>query len=259
MKLAPRFSFSNKPMTQQNPPRQANFRIYLGSTLFFIYIFTSFPLIGTIILLCIFAPFSVRYALARFWVISIMGAARILCGITHEIEGLENLPENTPAVVLSKHQSAWETLALRKFLPTQSILLKESLLWIPFGGWALATLRPIAINRDKPRESLKKLIDEGTQALKDGLWVVVFPEGTRTAVDENKKFNAGGAMLAQKAGAPIVPIAHNAGVVWPRYSFLKYPGVIKVKIGPVIEVEGKKAKEINAEAESWIAKAMEEM
>ncbi len=246
-------------MTQQNPPRQANFKIYIGSILFFIYIFTSFPLIGTIILICFAAPFSIRYALARFWVSSIMWAAKVLCGITHEIEGLENLPEDRSAVVLSKHQSAWETLALRKLLPTQSVVLKESLLWIPFGGWALATLRPIAIDRDRQRESLKKLVTEGTQALKDGLWVVVFPEGTRTAVDENKKFNAGGAMLAQKAGVPVVPIAHNAGVVWPRYSFLKYPGVIKVKIGPVIEVEGKKAKEVNAEAERWIAAAMEEM
>ncbi|NOQ34299.1 MAG: 1-acyl-sn-glycerol-3-phosphate acyltransferase [Methylococcaceae bacterium] len=247
-------------MTQENTPfPEPNARIYLGSIIFFLYILISFPIIGAIILVCIFAPFSIRYALAKFWVGTILWAAEVLCGITHEIEGLENLPTDSPAIVLSKHQSAWETLALRQLLPTQVVLLKESLLWIPFGGWALATLRPIPINRDKTRESLKKLIEQGTQALKDNLWVVVFPEGTRTALGENKKFNAGGAMLAHKSGYPVIPLAHNAGTVWPRYSFLKYPGVIKVKIGAAIEVEGKKAKEINAEAEDWIAKAMAEM
>ena len=246
-------------MAQETSSQHANFRVYLGSILFFIYIFTSFPIIGMIILLCFMTPFSIRYGLATLWVNSILWTAKILCGITYEIEGLENLPKNSSAVVLSKHQSAWETLSLRSFLPTQTTLLKESLLWIPFGGWALATLRPIAINRDKQRESLKKLLEEGAQALKDGLWVVVFPEGTRTAIGENKKFNAGGAMLAQKTGYPVIPLAHNAGKVWPRYSFLKYPGVIKVKIGEPIVVEGKKAKEINAEAERWIAQAMEEM
>jgi 1-acyl-sn-glycerol-3-phosphate acyltransferase len=186
-------------------------------------------------------------------------AAKVCCGITHEIEGLENLPKDRPAIVLSKHQSAWETVAFRVFLPVHTTLLKRSLLWIPFGGWALATLKPIAIDRENQRAALKLLMEQGSSALQEGLWVVVFPEGTRTAPGENKKFSAGGAMLAHKTGYPVIPLALNAGEVWPRYSFLKYPGVIKVKIGPVIETEGKKAKEINDQAEAWVAQAMTEI
>ena len=248
-------------MTQQNSSsRQPNFRIYLGSTLFFIYIIVSFTIIGTLILLAApFVGFAVRYRMAKIWVACLLWGVKVLCGITHEIEGLENLPKDRPAIILSKHQSAWETVSFRLFLPMHTTLLKRSLLWIPIGGWALATLRPIAIDRENQRDALKTLIEQGTAALNEGLWVVVFPEGTRTAPGENTKFSAGGAMLAHKTGYPAVPLALNAGEVWPRYSFLKYPGVIKVKIGPVIETEGKKAKEINAEAETWIAKAMAEI
>lgn len=247
-------------MTQQNSSLPSpNLRIYLGSSLFFIYIILSFTVIGVLILIFILLPFSVRYGLAKIWVASLLWAAKVFCGISHEIEGLENLPQDRPAIVLSKHQSAWETVALRLFLPTHTTLLKRSLLWIPIGGWALATLKPIAIDRDNQREALRTLLEQGTAALNEGLWVVVFPEGTRTSPGEEKKFSAGGAMLAHKTGYPVIPLAHNAGEVWPRYSFLKYPGVIKVKIGTPIETEGKKAKEINAQAQAWIKQAMIEI
>lgn len=132
------------------------------------------------------------------------------------------------------------------------------MLQIPVWGWALATLRPIAIDRDNQRQALKMLMEQGIKRLKEGLIVVVFPEGTRVPLGEKKKFNAGGAMLAHKTGVPVVPLAHNSGQFWSRNSFLKYPGVIQVKIGPVIETEGKKAKDINAEAEAWIENAMME-
>lgn len=248
-------------MTQQNlSSRQPDFRIYLGSTLFFIYIIVSFTIIGTLILLAApFVGFSIRYKMAKVWVACLLWGARVLCGITHEIEGLENLPTDRPAIVLSKHQSAWETVSFRLFLPPHTTLLKRSLLWIPIGGWALATLRPIAIDRKNQREALKMLMEQGSKALQEGLWVLVFPEGTRTGIDEATKFSAGGAMLAHKTGMPVIPLAHNAGEVWPRYSFLKYPGVIKVKIGAPIETAGKKAKQINEEAEKWVAQAMTEI
>lgn len=245
-------------MPQQNTSLpNKTFKIYIASLIFFIYIVFSFVPIGAIILLCFFSPFEFRYWLAKQWVASVLWVARVVCGITHHVEGLENLPKDRPAVILSKHQSAWETIALRLILPTHTTLLKQSLLWIPFGGWALATLRPIAINRENQKEALKQLIDQGTQALQDGLWVLVFPEGTRTAPGTKTKFNGGGAMLAHKSGYPVIPIALNAGEVWPRYSFLKYPGVIKVVIGPVIDPKGKKAKDLNTEAEAWIDKVME--
>ena len=247
-------------MTQQNPLLpEPNFKIYLGSSLFFIYIFMSMVIFSLIVILALAFPFSVRYQLGQWWVSSVLFMAKLCCGIKYEIEGLEHLPKNQAAVVLSKHQSAWETMALRQFLPQQVSLLKRSLLWIPFGGWALATLKPIAINRNNQKEALKILINQGSEALKEGLWVIIFPEGTRAAPREHKKFSAGGALLAHKNACPIIPLAHNAGSVWPRYSFLKYPGIIKVKIGPAIKVEGKKAREINTEAEEWIKQAMNEI
>ena len=126
-------------------------------------------------------------------------------------------------------------------------------------GWALATLKPIAIDRSKQRESLKILLKQGKTYLQEGIWVVIFPEGTRAAPGEVKKFNAGGAILAEKTGYPVIPIAHNAGLFWPRNSFLKYPGIIKIKIGPVITTKNRKATDINNEAAEWIAQAMTEL
>lgn len=247
-------------MMQQNLLSQKNnLKIYIGSSLLFIYIFTSVVFISPLIILCAIFPFPVRYKVSNLWVASIFFVAKICCGLTYQVEGLENLPKDQAYIVLSKHQSAWETLALRLFLPIQTTVLKKSLTKIPFGGWALSTLKPIAIDRDNQRAALRTLVEQGIARLKEGLVVVIFPEGTRAAVGENKRFNAGGAMLAQKSGYPVIPLAHNAGEFWPRYSFLKYPGTIKVKIGPAIETIDKKAKDINSEAEIWIAEAMEEI
>lgn len=247
-------------MTQQNSLSQKNnLRVYIGSSLFFIYIVISVFIFSPIVIFCVIFPFSVRYKVGKLWVASIMSVAKVCCGLNYQVEGLENLPKNQAFIVLSKHQSAWETLALRLFLPMQTAVLKKSLTQIPLGGWALSTLKPIAIDRDNQRAALRTLIEQGTARLKEGLIVVIFPEGTRAAPGEDKKFNAGGAMLAQQSGYPVIPLAHNAGKFWPRYSFLKYPGTIKVKIGPAIESIDKKAKEINSEAEAWIAQAMKEI
>lgn len=248
-------------MTQQNTSSQKknNLKIYIGSTLFFIYIFTSVFIFSPVIIFCVIFPFSFRYKVSTLWIKSVMAAAKILCDLNYQVDGLENLPKDQAYIVLSKHQSAWETLALRLFLPMQTAVLKQSLVRIPIGGWALATLKPIAINRENQREALRTLIEQGIARLNEGLVVVIFPEGTRAAPGEDKKFNAGGAMLAQKSAYPVIPLAHNAGEFWPRYSFLKYPGTIKVKIGPAIETKNKKAKDINSEAEIWISEAMQEI
>jgi 1-acyl-sn-glycerol-3-phosphate acyltransferase len=247
-------------MTQPNTSsRQADFRVYLGSTLFFIYIVVSTFIIGPLILSCIMLPFSVRYKLADIWIDCLLFMLKLCCGLSHKIEGLENIPTTHAAIVLSKHQSAWETIALRQFIKPQTAVLKKSLLQIPFGGWALATLKPIAIDRKNQKEALRMLIEQGTERLQEGLFVVVYPEGTRVAPGKYKKFNAGGALLAQKSAFPVLPLAHNAGEFWPRNSFLKFPGVIKVKIGPLIDTADKKSKDINAEAEDWINQAMREI
>lgn len=247
-------------MTQQNSlPHKNTLSVYLGSSLFFLYIFISVPIVGILILFSIIFPFSFRYKLSVLWAAFILWGAKIFCGLNYQVDGLENLPKDKAFIVLAKHQSAWETLALRSFLPVQTNVLKESLNWIPIGGWAMATLKPVSINRENQRSALLSLVKQGTERLKEGLVVVIFPEGTRAAPGENTKFKGGGAMLAHKSGYPVIPLAHNAGEFWPRYSFLKYPGTIQVKIGPIIESTGKKSNEINSEAETWIAQAMEEI
>ncbi len=236
-----------------------NFKVYLGSTLFFLYLLISVPVFGLLIIFALVLPFSVRYKLSVLWVASVIGVAKICCGLTYQVEGLENLPKDQAYIVLSKHQSAWETLALRLFIPQQTYALKRSLTWIPIGGWALAALKPIAIDRESKTAALRALIKQGTERLVEGFVVVIFPEGTRTAPGENKKFSGGGALLAEKSGFPIIPLAHNAGEFWPRYSFLKYPGTISVKIGSAIDSKDKKAKQLNAEAAAWIEQAMTEI
>lgn len=247
-------------MTQQHTSsRQADLRVYLGSTLLFVYILCSTLIVGLLILLCAVLPFPIRYKIADVWINCLLFMVNLCCGLSYEVEGRENIPRDRAAVILSKHQSAWETVALRQIISPQTAVLKKSLLQIPFGGWALGTLKPIAIDRENQKEALLMLIEQGTERLKEGLFVVVFPEGTRVAPGQNKKFNAGGAMLAQKSSYPVLPLAHNAGEFWPRNSFLKYPGVIKVKIGPLIETKDKKSKEINSEAEAWINQAMRQI
>jgi 1-acyl-sn-glycerol-3-phosphate acyltransferase len=247
-------------MKQQNTLHQYNkIRLYIGSTLLFIGIFSSATVAGLLILMSTSFNFSVSYKISVIWCQLVLWMAKVFCGLNYKIESLENIDANQPAIVLSNHQSAWETLALRCIFPTQVVLLKRSLIWLPIWGWALGILKSIAIDRKNQRAALRILLEKGSVYLNQGLWVIIFPEGTRTAAGEIRKFSAGGAMLAQKTGYPVVPVAHNAGDYWPRYSFLKYPGTIKVKIGPAIESRGRKAADINAEAENWIAQAIKEM
>ncbi len=238
--------------------KKPDLRVYIGSTVLFMYLVISTIIIAPLVLLCIGSSFSLRYQVAIFWIKCLFFVLRITCNLTYEVKGLENLPKQNGYIVLSKHQSAWETIALRLFLPPQTTLLKKSLLQIPIWGWALSTLKPIAIDRKNQRQALKMLMKQGVQRLNEGMLVVIFPEGTRVAPGEKKKFNAGGAMLAHKTGAPVIPVAHNSGHYWPRYSFLKFPGKIQVRIGPAIKTIGKSAKEINAEAQAWIENAMTE-
>jgi 1-acyl-sn-glycerol-3-phosphate acyltransferase len=247
-------------MAQPNTSCQDNkIRVYLGSVIFLAGSLTATFFIAPIVLVCTIFPFIVRYNIGKGWAIAVLKMAEIFCGIRYEVQGLEHINTNSAAVVLSNHQSAWETLAFRCFLPPQTSLFKQSLLWIPFWGWAMATLKPIAIDRNSKHSALRKLISRGTQALQEGLWVIIFPEGTRKPVSKMGSFSAGGAMLAQKSGFPVIPIAHNAGKYWSRNSFLKYPGTIKVKIGALIESKGRKAADINKEAEEWVVQAMREL
>lgn len=221
-------------------------------------------LIGTVffaILMILFSifPFRLHFKLAALWGRFVLAMTKLICGLSYQVTGLENLNNVNNAIVLCKHQSAWETIALMAILPPQSVLLKKSLLWLPFWGWAMATLKPIAIDRSSPKQALSQLLKKGDLRLKEGFWVVIYPEGTRMAPGEDGKFSASGSLLAHRTGYPVIPIAHNAGEFWPRNSFLKQVGVIQLKIGPAIMTEGLKSKEINQQAEAWIKNAMLEI
>ena len=196
-------------------------------------------------------PPMARYRIISGWSRLVIYLARSILGIDCRIEGRENLPAR-PCVILSKHQSAWETLAFQQIFPPQVLVLKRELLWVPFFGWGLALMSPIAIDRTRGVAALRSIARRGRERLEQGFWIVVFPEGTRVAPGERRAFQLGGAWLAAASGAPIVPVAHNAGRVWPRNAFIKRPGTVTVRIGPPIEPANRDPKLLNALAETWI-------
>jgi 1-acyl-sn-glycerol-3-phosphate acyltransferase len=196
-------------------------------------------------------PPMARYRIISGWSRFIVFLSRIILGINWKVEGEEHLPSR-PSVILSKHQSAWETLAFQQIFPPQVHVLKRELLWVPFFGWGLALMSPIAIDRSRGVAALRSIARRGRERLQQGFWVVVFPEGTRVAPGERRQYQLGGAWLAAASGAPIVPVAHNAGLVWPRNAFLKRPGTVTVRIGPPIDTVDRDPKAINLMAETWI-------
>lgn len=196
-------------------------------------------------------PRMARYRIISGWSRLVILLARRVLGIRWQVEGRENLPAR-PSVILSKHQSAWETMAFQLIFPPQVLVLKRELLWIPFFGWGLALMSPIAIDRSRGVSALRTLARRGRERLAQGFWVVVFPEGTRVAPGQSRKYQLGGAWLAVEANAPVVPVAHNAGLLWPRNAFLKRPGKVTVRIGPPIDPANRDAAQINELARTWI-------
>ncbi len=201
-------------------------------------------------------PYRQRYWMIIRWNVFITYAAKYVCGIDWEVKGYENLPD-APVILLSKHQSAWETIIYCWLMPRPMIFVfKKSLLFIPFFGWGLAMLRMIAIDRSKGREAMAQVIATGKRRLDDGQWVIMFPEGTRTAVGGQGKYKGGGAILAIGTNTPVVPIAVNSGDCWPRNAFIKTPGTITVSIGKPISPEGLTAAELMERVETWIESEM---
>ena len=189
------------------------------------------------------------------WAYGAIWLLKVVCGLRHEVEGLENLP-NQPAVIFSKHQSAWETIAYQTIFPPQAWVLKRSLLYIPFFGWGLAATGPIKIDRATARKALEQVVKQGTKVLQEGRWVVIFPEGTRIAPGEHGTYHASASLLAIRAGVPLVPVAHNAGDFWRRRELTKRSGVIRVRIGEPIYPDNLKPRQMNQLAEQWIRKTM---
>ncbi|MDR2195939.1 MAG: 1-acyl-sn-glycerol-3-phosphate acyltransferase [Gallionellaceae bacterium] len=199
-----------------------------------------------------------RYRIISGWALSVMWLLRVICGIRLAVRGAENIPAE-PCVIMCKHQSAWETIALQKVFPPQVWVLKRELLWIPFFGWGLAMTSPIAIDRGNAKQAIKQLLAQGKDRLARGFCVVIFPEGTRVPYGQRGDYKAGGALLSTHSGAAVVPVAHNAGKLWGRQSFIKRPGVITMSIGAPISPEGIKADEIMRRVEGWIETEMERM
>jgi len=224
-------------------------------------IFSLLMLIATIVhsFICLAAfpfPLRYRYKLVTVYTSAILWLLKIICHIDYHVEGLENIPKNRSGIVLSKHQSTWETFFLQGLFHQAAIILKRELLWVPFFGWGLATIDPIAINRSNTNSAMHQIINKGRKCLAAGRWILVFPEGTRMPPGQVGKYRIGGARLATATGYPVIPVAHNAGHFWPKRSFIKTPGTIRVVIGPLIETQDRAAEDVLAQAKNWIEGTM---
>jgi 1-acyl-sn-glycerol-3-phosphate acyltransferase len=191
------------------------------------------------------------FVLARTYTRVMLKWAEWSLGIRYEVRGWEHVPA-APAIIMAKHQSAWETLFLEAKFPDQCWIVKKELLWLPFVGWGLMAIRCIAIDRSSGGAAREQIVQQGAERLKDGIWVTIFPEGTRVAPGQRGRYGIGGALLGTRTGAPILPIAHNAGELWPRYAFRKQPGIVQVVIGPLIETAGRDVLSVKNEVEDWI-------
>ncbi|MCK8515263.1 1-acyl-sn-glycerol-3-phosphate acyltransferase [Methylonatrum kenyense] len=234
-------------------------RIILGSILWAAGTLAATLVFGTLgILLAALSPYRMRYRLFNLWSRFLIWWAAVAAGVRFEVEGLENRPD-TPCIVLAKHQSAWETLALMDLFQPQTWVLKRELTRIPFIGWAIRMLKPIAIDRSARKEAMQQMLEQGRARLDEGVWVVIYPEGTRVPPGRSGRYQRGGAVLAVETGYPVVLVAHNAGECWPKNSFLKYPGTIRVRISQVIESKGKTQESLLAEARDWIERNSREV
>lgn len=203
-------------------------------------------------------PFNVRWAVMTNWARLVNWMLKVICGLSYEVVNPENMPKQ-PVIFFCKHQSAWETIAMQRILPPHLWVLKRELIWIPIFGWALLELESIAINRKAGRKAIDQIVEQGKERLDKGRSIMIYPEGTRVAPGEVRKFGVGGPILAEKTGYPVTLVAHNAGEYWRRRDMIKHAGVIKVVIGPTIDTKGKTAAEIKDIAEQWMIKTMKEI
>lgn len=234
--------------------------VFIRSALFALFLLVFTPIWSVLCMLAF--PFlnpENRYRFIGVWNKVVIWMLWHLCDIHYEIRGMEHMRAvlNQPVVILSKHQSAYETIAYIALLPKQlCFVFKRELLWIPFFGWALALLKMIHINRANKQTAALSVASQGRKRLSEGKWIMLFPEGTRTPRGSTKAYRKGGARLASATGALVVPIAHNAGSCWPKNSFLKKPGKVIFSIGPAITSEGKSGEELQQEVEGWIEAEM---
>ena len=229
---------------------------FLRSSLFALFQLVTTPVFAIVGLLLFPLPLAARYRFITTWSRLTLAAAEEICGIRYRVLGAENLPP-PPYIVLAKHQSAWETLAFQAIFPPQVWVVKRELLWIPFFGWGLALLSPIAIDRATAPRALKQLLEQGRERLARRYCIVIFPEGTRVAPGSRGKYQVGGAWLAVKTATPVLPVAHNAGELWRRRAFVKRPGVVTVSIGAPIDTRQLTPEALIRRVEDWIEREMQ--
>lgn len=231
----------------------------LRSILFLVFGFSSGVLFAAVSMLFFWASQSFLWGFVIAYCRLTLWAGRFFCGMDYRVEGQENLPE-AASVIMIKHSSALETYGHVPFFPRTTWVMKRAILWIPVFGWALALVfRPIAIDRKAGSRAVKQVIEQGKAKLAAGIWVTVFPEGTRVQPGQTTKYGISGAALAKDAGVLIVPVAHNAGDLWPRRGLLKYPGMVRFCIGPPIDPSTQSAKDTNLMVQAWIENKMREI
>jgi 1-acyl-sn-glycerol-3-phosphate acyltransferase len=243
------------PNTEQQPSHAV---LYLRSFLFWIVFALLIIVFATLLVLSFPFSFEKRFLLTRAWSTLTIAWLKITCKLSYEVQGTEHI-RSQPGIVFSKHQSTWETLTLNFWFTPQSWVIKRELLWAPIFGWGVYMMDPIALNRGAGKKAIDQLVAQGRERLEKGRWIVIFPEGTRIAPGKKGRYRIGGAVLAERTGYPVTPVAHNAGEFWPRRKFIKKPGVIQVRIGPPIETKGRSAQQILSEAEHWIESQMAEI
>lgn len=230
---------------------------YVRSLVYTLMLFIVTAFFAVVVLLTALLPLTVfqRYAVPRAWGRTLLWLLKVICRLDYVVEGRENLPKE-PFISLWKHSSTWETATQMVEVPTAAWLLKREVIWIPLVGWAVSTFKPIAINRRAGHSAVNQVVRQGRDRLAAGMGVIVYPEGTRVAAGQTRKYGISGALLATQTGAPIVPIAHTSGYFWPRRSLLKKAGTIHLMIGPPIDPRGLEPREINERAQAWIEGAI---
>jgi len=223
----------------------------LRSVAFLLYQTLVTPFYAFAMVLCFWLPRGPLYRLAASWCRVVLFGARWICGIRYRMEGRENIP-TTPHIVLSKHSSTWETLALTQFFPPLAYVAKKELLSIPFFGWGFRLASPITIDRSAGTDAMQQIAVQGRERFRQGFWIVLYPEGTRIPPGQRAKYKTGGARLAVELGVPVIPVAHNAGYLWPKGVFRKRPGTLTVSIGKPIPSAGRDAQTLMADVEDWI-------
>jgi 1-acyl-sn-glycerol-3-phosphate acyltransferase len=225
----------------------------LRSLLFALFQMVVTPIYAILVLLAFWVPPLPRFKFITGWCWINLVAVRWICGIRHRVIGRENIPPpSAPHVVISKHSSTWETLALNFMFPPLAFVAKKELLSLPFFGWAFTLASPITIDRKAGQSAMAQITAQGKERLAQGFWIVVYGEGTRIRAGTRAHYKTGGARLAIALGVPIVPVAHNAGYLWPKGVLGKRPGTITVSIGPAIRPEGKDMQRLISEVETWI-------